>query len=32
LEDEFPFGARPVFRGENVSFREGSIEFGFNMA
>ena len=23
LEDEFPFGARPIFRGENVSFREG---------
>ena len=22
LEDEFPFGARPIFRGENVSFRE----------
>ena len=25
LEDEFPFGARPIFRGENVSFREGNV-------
>ena len=26
LEDEFPFGARPVFR-DYVSFREGIIHF-----
>jgi len=25
LEDECPFGARPIFRGENVSFREGNV-------
>ena len=25
LEDEFPFGARPLFRGENVSFRGCSV-------
>ena len=24
LEDEFPFGFRPIFRCENVSFREGN--------
>ena len=24
LEDEFPFGARPIFRGY-VSFREGNL-------
>jgi len=25
LEDEFPFGARPLFRGEKVSFRGCSV-------
>ena len=25
LDDEFPFGFRPIFRGRTVSFREGNI-------
>ena len=25
LEYSFPFGARPIFSGEHVSFREGNI-------